>query len=231
MELIITWTGAFAAGAWLLLRIYLVAVALTVIWGLLGATAKLAKNPLVRGASHVYTTVFRGTPELLVLFLIYFGSATTLTAIAQHFDSSVKFLSLPTFWAGALSLSLVMGAYATETFRGAFQGVDRGQVEAARALGISSLHAFIHIRLPQMWRLALPAFGNHLVSLMKNTALLRVIGIEEVMYVADRATNLTNRPFTVYLTVMIIYLVFVTVITAVIGRLERAANRHLELAR
>ena len=128
-------------------------------------------------------------------------------------------------------MGLIVGAYATETFRGAFLGVDPGHIEAARALGISNLQTFIYIRIPQMWRLALPSFGNHMLSLMKDTALISVIGLEEIVFTAEMATSVTSKPFTMFITVAAIYLCITTVITLVVALLEKYANRHLEPAR
>lgn len=231
MNVVVEWADAFAWGALVVLKVFVVALVLTVVWGLVGASAKLSDSVFIRAAANVYTTVFRGTPELLILLIVYFGSAVTLTAIAKLFDPSIKFLGIPPFWAGSLAISFIVGAYATETFRGAFLGVDRGQVEAARALGLSPGQTFFYVRLPQMWRLALPAFGNHMNSLIKDTALLSVIGVEEVMYAADRATTMTNKPFTMYLVVAVIYLAFVSVIIKGVAILEAYANRHLERSR
>lgn len=231
MGVVIEWLDAFAWGALVVLQVFVVALILTVVWGLLGASAKLSDSTLARALANAYTTVFRGTPELLILLIVYFGSAVTLTAVARMIDPSVKFLGIPPFWAGSLAISFIVGAYATETFRGAFLGVDRGQVEAARALGLTPGQTFFYVRLPQMWRLALPAFGNHMNSLVKDTALLSVIGVEEVMYAADRATTMTNKPFTMYLVVAVIYLAYVSVIIKGVSKLEAYANRHLDRAR
>jgi len=225
------WLDDFLRSAVVILEVLLVALAMCVTWGLLGAAAKLCKSRIAFRIATLYTTVFRGTPELLVLLIVYFGSAITLTGIAQVFDPEVKFVDIPPFWAGAFAISLVVGAYATETFRGAFLGVDVGQVEAARALGLGPVHTFFYVRLPQMWRLALPSFGNHMNSLIKDTSLISVIGLEEIMYTAEMATSVTNRPFTMYLVVALIYLAFTSVIVAGVWALERYANRHLETAR
>jgi len=174
--------------------------------------------------------VFRGTPEILVLLLIYFGSAITLTAIAQVFDPEIKFLDLPPFWAGSFAIALIVGSYATETFRGAFLGVDPGQVEAARALGLSNFKTFIYVRIPAMWRLALPPFGNHMLSLIKDTALISIIGLEETLFIAAQATATTGKPFTMFIMVGAIYLSLSTIITLSVVVLEKYANRHLEVA-
>lgn len=213
------------------LRVFGVSVILTVVFGLIGAAAKLSKNRIAQKIAGAYTIAFRGTPELLVLLIFYYGSAVTLTAITNLFFSETQFVDIPPFWAGSLAIAMIVGSYATETFRGAFLGVDPSCIEAARALGISNVQTFFFVRIPQMWRLALPAFGNHMLSLMKDTALISIIGLEEILFVAEMATAVTLKPFTMYMIVALIYLSITTVITLVVLALEKHANRHLEGAR
>ncbi len=227
MSVVIGWLDEYMWGAFVILRLFLVALGLTIIWGLLGAAAKLSKNKVADWLATLYTTVFRGTPELLVLLIVYFGSAITLTSLVRIFSPDTRFVDIPPFWAGAFAISLIVGAYATETFRGAFMGVDRGQIEASRALGLSPVQSFFYVRLPQMWRIALPGFGNHMNSLVKDTALISVIGLEEIMFTAEMATTVTNKPFTMYAIVALIYLVFTSVIIFAVWVLEKYANRHL----
>ena len=157
-----------------------------ILFGLIGAGAKLSGNRLAQRIASAYTVIFRGTPEILVILLLYYGSAITLTAIAQIFNPEIKFVDVPPFWAGTIAISLIVGSYATETFRGAFLGVNPGSIEAARALGMSNLQTFIYIRIPEMWRIALPPFGNHMLSLTKDTALISIIGLNETLFVAKQ---------------------------------------------
>ncbi len=144
MEAVTGWWDDFFWGSLVVVGVFVVALFLTVLFGLVGAAAKLSKSRTAQRIAGAYTIVFRGTPEILVLLLFYFGSAVTLTAIAQVFDPEVKFVDIPPFWAGSLAIALIVGSYATETFRGAFLGVDPGQIEAARALGVSNLQTFIY---------------------------------------------------------------------------------------
>ncbi len=231
MEAVSGWWDDFFWGSLVVVGVFVVALFLTVLFGLVGAAAKLSKSRTAQRIAGAYTIVFRGTPEILVLLLFYFGSAVTLTAIAQVFDPEVKFVDIPPFWAGSLAIALIVGSYATETFRGAFLGVDPGQVEAARALGLSNLQTFIYVRIPAMWRLALPPFGNHMLSLIKDTALISIIGLEETLFVAEQAIGTTGKPFTMFIVVGAIYLGFSTIITLSVMVLEKYANRHLEVAR
>ncbi len=231
MEAVSGWWDDFFWGSLVVIGVFVVALFLTVLFGLVGAAAKLSKSRTAQRIAGAYTIVFRGTPEILVLLLFYFGSAVTLTAIAQVFDPEVKFVDIPPFWAGSLAIALIVGSYATETFRGAFLGVDPGQVEAARALGLSNPQTFIYVRIPAMWRLALPPFGNHMLSLIKDTARISIIGLEETLFVAEQAIGTTGKPFTMFIVVGAIYLGFSTIITLSVMVLEKYANRHLEVAR
>ena len=225
------WWDEFFWGSLVVVELFFVALIMTILFGLIGAGAKLSNNRIAKSIANGYTIVFRGTPEILVLLLFYFGSAIILTTIVQIFDPEIKFVDFPPFWAGAFAIALIIGSYATETFRGAFLSVDPGQIEAARALGVSSLKTFIYVRIPAMWRIALPPFGNHMLSLVKDTALVAIIGLEETLFVAEQAIAYTAKPFTMYIVVGAIYLGFSTIITLTVMGLERYANRHLEVAR
>lgn len=231
MDVITGWWDDFFWGSVVVVEVFVVALIMTVLFGLIGAAAKLSRSRVAKYIASGYTVVFRGTPEILILLLVYFGSAVALTAVSQTFDPEVKFTDIPPFWAGAFAIALIVGSYATETFRGAFLGVDPGQIEAARALGLSSLQTLVYVRIPAMWRLALPPFGNHMLSLIKDTALIAIIGLQETLFVAEQAIGTTGKPFTMYILVGVIYLGFSTIITLTVMVLERYANRHLEAAR
>ncbi len=231
MEALTGWWDDFFWGSVVVIQLFLTSVVLMTIFGLIGSAAKLSNSRIAQKIAAGYTIVFRGTPEILVLMIMYYGAAVTLTSIAQFFDPSVKFVDLPPFWAGSLALGLIVGSYATETFRGAFMGVPIGRVEAARALGLSNLQTFFYIKLPEMWRLALPAYGNHLLSLIKDTALVSIIGLTEILYIAEQAIATTNKPFVMFLFVGLIYLTLSTIITLTVMILEKRANRHLEIAK
>ena len=228
---LVGWWDDFFWGSVVVVQVFFASLVMMVLFGLIGAAAKISNNRAAQKIAGVYTVIFRGTPEILVLLLIYFGSAITLTAIAQMFDPTIKFVDVPPFWAGAFAIALVVGSYATETFRGAFNGVDQGVIEAARALGISNFKTFVYIQIPEMWRLALPAFGNHMLSLIKDTALISIIGLNETLFVAEQATGTTGKPFTMFIVVGAIYLSFSTIITLTVTLLEKIANRHLEVTR
>ena len=231
MEILTGWWDDFFWGSIVVLKVFLASLVLMVIFGLIGAAAKLSGNRIAQKIAGAYTVIFRGTPAILVILLLYFGSAVTLTAVAQIFDPEIKFVDIPPFWAGTIAISLIVGSYATETFRGAFLGVKPGSIEAAQALGLSELQVFFHVRVPEMWRLALPAFGNHMLSLIKDTALISIIGLNETLFVARQAIGTTGQPFVMYIVVGLIYLGFSSVITLSVMTLERHGNRHLRIGR
>ena len=219
------WWDDYLWGAVIVAKVFAASLLLMVLFGLLGAAAKLSDSRVAQKIANGYTVIFRGTPEILVILLLYFGSAIVLTAIVKIFDPDVRFVDVPPFWAGTIAIALIVGSYATETFRGAFLGVKPGSIEAARALGMSPLQTFIYIRIPEMWRIALPPFGNHMLSLVKDTALISIIGLNETLFVAKQAITVTGKPFTMYILVGIIYLGFSTIITLAVMGIERFGNR------
>lgn len=227
MGVLVGWLDEYLWGALVIVAVFAAALLMAVSWGLLGASAKLFGPRWLRRAVTAYVTVFRGTPELLVLLIFYFGSAVTLTAIAQWFDPQTRYVDIPPFWAGALAISLVAGAYLTEIFRGAFLGVESGSIEAARAVGLTPRQVFFLVRGPQMWRIALPGFGNQAISLVKDTALISVVGLEEIMFTAEMAISVTQQPFTMYVTVALIYLALSLSVSVALGALERRASRYM----
>ena len=230
MDVLTGWWDDFFWGSVVVAQVFLASLVLMVIFGLIGAAAKLSGNRIAHKIANGYTIVFRGTPEILVILLLYFGSAIALTAIAQVFSPEIKFLDVPPFWAGTIAIALIVGSYATETFRGAFLGVKPGSIEAAQALGMNGFQVFFYVRVPEMWRLALPAFGNHMLSLIKDTALISIIGLNETLFVAKQAIATTGAPFIMYIMVGVIYLGFSTVITLTVMTLEYYGTRHMRSA-
>jgi octopine/nopaline transport system permease protein len=219
------WWDDYLWGAVIVAKVFAASLFLMILFGLVGAAAKLSDNRVAQKIANGYTVIFRGTPEILVILLLYFGSAIVLTAIVKIFDPDVRFVDVPPFWAGTIAIALIVGSYATETFRGAFLGVKPGSIEAARALGMSNLQTFIYIRIPEMWRIALPPFGNHMLSLVKDTALISIIGLNETLFVAKQAITVTGKPFTMYILVGIIYLGFSSLITLSVMGIEKFGNR------
>lgn len=202
-------------GAGTTLLVALAATAIGSIIGALMAAAKLSPSSVLQHIAGAYTTTIRGVPDLLVIFLVYYGGSSTLSHLLG------RSIEINAFTAGAVSLGLVFGAYATEIFRGAILEVPRGQMEAASALGLSGVSAFVHVIAPQAWRLALPAFGNQLTVLLKETALVSLVGLEDLMRRTGFAVEGTNRPFFFYLVAGVLYFVLSYAMTNAFGMARR----------
>jgi polar amino acid transport system permease protein len=170
---------ALLAGTLMTIPLALCALALGLVLGLLGALAKTSPNKFLQWLGGTYSTIVRGVPELLWVLLIYFGTVNLMRELGTLLGNPE--LELNAFAAGVIALGLCFGAYATEVFRGAILAIPRGHREAGQALGLSKVRIFWRIILPQMWRIALPGLGNLFMILMKDTALVSVIGLEEIM--------------------------------------------------
>jgi His/Glu/Gln/Arg/opine family amino acid ABC transporter permease subunit len=208
------------AGAAMTLGLALGALTLGLVLGLAGAAGKLSQRTWVRAPVAAVLNLLRGVPEFLILLIVYFGAPGLLGDLGLG-DA----LAPGPFGAGVLALGIVFGAYASETFRGGFLAVPPGQIEAARSFGMGNRQTFLLIRLPQAWRLALPGIGNLWQGLVKDTSLVSVVGLEEILRKANIAAQVTKHPFPFYLAAMALYLAIVTCSNPVFAWLERRANR------
>lgn len=174
--------------------------------GALIAWAKLSNSFALRGIGTAYTTVLRGIPDLLVIYLFYFGGSAALGTIAGFFGAD-GFVGMPAFLTGMLAIGVVSGAYQAEVLRGAFLATPRGEIEAAKAVGMNNWTAFRRIVAPLVLRLALPGLGNSWQLVLKETALISVTGLVELLRQSQIAAGSTRRPFEFYLTAILLYLV------------------------
>ncbi len=178
------------------------------------------RGAILRRIVAVYVTVFRGVPELLVLYLFFFGTGTLLQSVAASFGYTER-INLSGFALGALALSVIAAAYTTEAFRGAAKSIPTGQLEAAEAYGLSGRQAFLLIELPQLLRVALPALGNIWLIVLKDTALVSLTSVAELMRQATVAAGSTHRPFTFYAVAALLYLVVSFASERLLARGER----------
>lgn len=221
--------GQLAAGTALTIELALASAAFGLLIGLGTAALKLSKSRTARIVADTYTTIFRGVPELIIVLIVYFGASIALTSISDALGGEGP-VELHPFIAGTLALGLAFGAYAAEVFRGALEAVHQGQVEAARAYGMSRWLAFRRVVLPQVWRFALPGLGNIFLVLLKDTSLVSVIGLEEIMRKTAIAVSFTKQPFTFYLAAAVIYLLMTIVSMIGLQLLERRASRGIRRA-
>lgn len=185
-------------GALLTVAVSLAALAVSVVLGLLGAAAKLSGRPVLVGLATVYTTIIRGIPELVLMLLVFYGGTIGINTLLEMSGSDAT-LDINPFAAGVLTLGFIYGAYMTETFRGAILAIPRGQFEAAAAFGMGPVQIFLRITAPQMVRYALPGFTNNWLVLIKATALVSLIGLQEMTYLAKQASAATRSPFAFFL--------------------------------
>ncbi|MCJ8502162.1 ABC transporter permease [Desulfatitalea alkaliphila] len=216
-------------GARLTVYVGVCAMALAVLLGLIGMWCKFSPSPLVRFVVDTYTTVVRGVPELVLILLVYYGVPTFIQDVSAHFGRNI-YIALDPFTAGVATIGFIYGAFATEVFRGARLAVPKGQIEAARACGMSGPLTFRRILLPQMMRFALPGLGNVWMILIKATALISVIQLPELMRSADIAARNTRKPFTFFFAASLIYLAITIISNIVQHWAERRAARGLRRA-
>lgn len=201
-------------------------VTLGLAMGMLLALAKLSGNGWLARPAYAFSNFMRGIPEFLVLLVIYFGGTQVLNGIFPSGGFQVS-----PFGAGLAALSIIFAAYASETFRAAFQSVPKGQIEAGRAYGFSAWKTFRYIQLPQIWRVAIPGLGNLWQGMVKDTALVSVVGLDDLMRKSQQAAQTTREPFTFYFVASLMFLAITLLSMWVIARLERRASRGLAKGR
>ena len=198
---------AILQGSLLTVRVSLASLAVATLLGLLGAAAKLSGSRPLVWLAQLYTTVVRGVPELLMMLLIFYGGAIGLNHLLELWGNQ-EGVDLDPFVAGVLTIGFIYGAYMTETFRGAILAIPRGQMEAAWAFGMGRLQTFVRITAPQMVRYALPSFTNNWLVLIKATALVSLIGLHDMTYLAKQSSAAVREPFAFFLFAAALYLVF-----------------------
>ena len=220
---------ALLEGTLTTLSVALASLGIALLLGLLGAAAKLARMPLLRGVAMAYTTIVRGVPDLVLMLLIFFGGQIVINTLAAKFGFE-GYVDIDPFVAGVATIGFIFGAYLTETFRGALIAIDTGQREAGLAFGMSRVQVFRRITLPQMIRFAIPGFTNNWLVLVKSTAIVSVIGLTDMMHSAGMAAGATREPFTFYLAAGVIYLAITSVSMLGLGALERRVSVGLRRA-
>jgi octopine/nopaline transport system permease protein len=197
--------------------------------GTLVAVAKLSRSLIARGLADGYTTVLRGVPDLLVIYLFYFGGSAALGAIAALFGGD-GFVGMPAFATGALAIGVVSGAYQAEVFRGAYQTLSKGELEAAKSVGMHRWLMFRRIIAPQVLRYAIPGLGNVWQLVLKESALISVTGLVELLRQSQIGAGSTRRPFDFYVTAAALYLVITWVSTRLFQKAETRSLRGVRRA-
>ncbi|RVU45344.1 ABC transporter permease [Rubrivivax rivuli] len=210
---------ALLGGLLTTLSVAALSLAVACLFGLAGAAARLSSSRALQGLALAYTTLIRGLPDLVLMLLIFYGGQIALNALAAQ--QGWGYIDVPPYAAGVLTLGFIYGAYLAETFRGAILAIPRGQSEAARAYGLRPLQVWRRIVLPQMVRHAVPGFTNNWLVMVKATALVSIIGLDDLVHRANLAASATREPFTFFVLIAGIYLALTTVSLAALAWLSR----------
>ena len=185
---------------------------------------KLSKLKSLNLIANIYTTVIRGVPELLVIYLFFFGGSGAIMFVASMFGYN-EYIEINAFVTGSFAIGIISGAYSTEVFRGAVQSIDKGQFEAAKVLGFSKFKQFYKIICPQMLRLAIPNLSNVWQITLKDTSLISVTGLVEIMRQSYIAAGSTRDPLFFYSFAAVLYLLLTFLSMKLINKLEVKYSR------
>jgi polar amino acid transport system permease protein len=217
------WGDEILAGAWLTIRLALATLPVGLAIGFLVAIARRSDAFALRLAGEAFSTIFRGLPELLTLFLIFFGGQMAMQALLGLFTDAV--IEANAFVAGMIALGVVFAAYASEVFTAAFIAIPAGQWEGAAAIGLHRWQTMRLVILPQLIRLALPGLANLWLVLLKDTSLVSAIALNDLLRMTSNAVGYTRQPFFFYLVACLIYLVMSIVSSFGIHAIERWSER------
>jgi len=238
MQELLNYQTVLLQGAWLTVQVALLSLLLAITLGLLGALAKISHSRVLRAIATLYTTIIRGIPDLILMLLIFFGGQMLINNLSYNINEYLNeyftsydpnhewysylpdYIDVSPYFAGIVTIGFIFGAYMAETFRGAILSVEKGQIEAAKAYGMSKYKIFFRVTFPQMMRHALPGIGNNWLVLLKTTALVSIIGLQDMVKIAGDASGSTQKPFTFYLAVAFIFLFFTAISSALLKRLE-----------
>ncbi|EMB4485110.1 histidine ABC transporter permease HisQ [Acinetobacter baumannii] len=207
------------SGTWMTIQLALLSLLLSVIIGLIGASSKLSNIKALRYIATAYTTLIRSVPDLVIMLLLFYSLQLGLNQITEALQMDQ--IDINPFVAGVITLAFIYGAYFTETFRGAFQSVPRGQIEAAMAYWMTPWQVFHRVLFPQMMRFALPGIGNNWQVLIKATALVSIIGLTDIVKITQDAGRSTMQLFFFSIVAAAIYLAITTVSNLILIWLER----------
>ena len=194
------------------------------LFALIFTPLKLSKNKFFNLIGNSYTTVIRGVPELLVIYLFFFGGSGAIMYVASIFGYN-DYIEINAFITGSFAIGIISGAYSTEVFRGAVQSINKGQFEAARVLGLSKFIQFYKIILPQVLRLAIPNLSNVWQITLKDTSLISVTGLVEIMRQSYVAAGSTRDPLFFYCFAAVLYLLLTFLSMKLINKLEVKFSR------
>jgi His/Glu/Gln/Arg/opine family amino acid ABC transporter permease subunit len=229
MENLIRFAPLLAGGALVTVALAIFSFALATVLGGLAAAGRIGRKPVASTIVLLYTTIVRGIPDLVLILLVYFGGQRLVNTLFGW--AGLEAISVSPFWAGVIAIGFIYGAYLTETFRGAYQTIPVGQIEAAQALGLRGRMLHWNVTFPQLIRFALPGYANVWQVLVKSTAVVSVIGLEDLVGLANDAGKTAREPFVFFAAVLVVYLCITWVSTMIFDVLERRYSVHVKHAR
>ena len=206
------------------LAVAITAMFIGFIFSLIFTPLKITNNKILSFIGNFYTTVIRGVPELLVIYLFFFGGSSAVMFVAKIFGYG-GYIEINAFITGAFSIGIISGAYSTEVFRGAIQSIDKGQFEACKVLGLNKYIYSFKIVIPQMLRLAIPNLSNVWQITLKDTSLISVTGLVEIMRQSYIAAGSTRDPLFFYSFAALLYLILTFFSMKIFNKLEQNYNR------
>ena len=218
------WGDELLVAMLMTIAVSITAMLIGFIFALIFTPLKLSKNKIFNLVGNFYTTVIRGVPELLVIYLFFFGGSSAIMFVASIFGYN-EYIEINAFLTGAFSIGIISGAYSTEVFRGALQSIDKGQFEASNVLGFNKIIRFYKIILPQMLRLAIPNLSNVWQITLKDTSLISVTGLVEIMRQSYIAAGSTRDPLFFYTCAAILYLFLTFLSMKLINKMEAKFNK------
>ena len=218
------WGDELLIATLMTIAVSVTAILVGFLFALIFTPLKLSKNKFFNIIANSYTTIIRGVPELLVIYLFFFGGTGAVMFVASIFGYN-EYIEINAFITGAFAIGIISGAYSTEVFRGAVQSIDKGQFEAAKVLGLSKFHQFFKIILPQTLRLAIPNLSNVWQITLKDTSLISVTGLVEIMRQSYIAAGSTRDPLFFYSFAAVLYLLLTFLSMKLINRLEVRYSR------
>ena len=216
------WLLLQGTGVTLLLGLCGLALAMAI--GLVSAAAKIGGTPVVKRLAGYYTTFVRSVPDLCMMLLLYFGGQTLLNKLGAA-TGWWDYIEVNSFAAGVITIGFIFGAYMTESFRGAYGSIPKGQLEAAMAIGMTSRQLFRRITFPQLMGYALPSIGVNWMVLLKTTALVSVVGLKDLVFFGVSAGRSTRDPFTFLIAILVIYLILTALSDIALRALEARYTR------
>ena len=218
------WGDELLIATLMTLAVSVTAMAIGFVFAIIFTPLKLSNYKILNLIANFYTTVIRGVPELLVIYLFFFGGSSAIMFVASMFGYN-EYIEINAFLTGAFSIGIISGAYSTEVFRGALQSIDKGQFEASNVLGFNRILRFYKIILPQMLRLAIPNLSNVWQITLKDTSLISVTGLVEIMRQSYIAAGSTRDPLFFYTFAAVLYLTLTFLSMKIINRMEVKFNR------